>query len=179
MTAKQLHFQYQSIENFVHLLATIRFENTHDADDIAIWHERFDDEDGDSLFGTFLVELFPEGKTIQPEDIDIIMNRAERFLEKDDKTRQIKNARVKRHSPYWVHFKIDDIVYPCEFCEHTRTITDICVDFFRSFDDLSPEYLQKFILEHFEIKSDNSTVQRIARDAEFMCREILFRNRKR
>lgn len=39
MTEK-LYFSYKSIGNYIKLLATIKFENTHNAEDITIWHEK-------------------------------------------------------------------------------------------------------------------------------------------
>lgn len=174
MMERTVNFSYKSIGNFVKLLSTIRFENTHDPEDIAIWHERFDDEDGDELFETFLVELFPEGKTIQVDDIEAIIFRAERFLEKDEKARNIRNGYIKRKSTFWVYFKPTNTVYPCGFAKHSKIIHEICADFFKGFNEIDVNYLKRFILNNFEIRSSNSTVEKIANDAEFIRYSILF-----
>lgn len=169
-----VNFSYKSIGNFVKLLATIRYENTHEGHDVAVWHERFDDDSEDELFEKFLVELFPEGKTIQPEDIDTVIYKAERFLETDKKGQDIKNKYIKLESGYWVFFKPENKVYPCHYAEHSKFITKICADFFKGFDSIDADYLKKFILDNFEIASDNSTVERIAKDVEYIRTAILY-----
>lgn len=171
---KTVHFTYKSIGNFVKLLATIRFEQTESPEDISIWHERFDDDEADALFENFLVELFPEGKTIQVEDIETVIFRAKRFLETDEKAQNIRNGHIKRKSTYWVYFKPTNKVYPCGYAKHSKIIHDICADFFKGFDDIDVNYLKRFIMDNFEICSDNSTVERIAKDAEFIRYSILF-----
>lgn len=173
MGSRTVSFGYKSIGNFVRLLSTIRFENTHNGREIAIWHERFDEEDGDDLFEKFLVELYPEGKTIQPEDVETIINRAVRFLMKDEKTRQIRNRYTKFDNPYWVYFKPDDIVYGCDYAQHAEKVREICKDYFKDFDEIDPDFLREFILTNFEICSDNSTIERIAKDSRYMCMTIL------
>lgn len=160
------------------MLTTITYEKSHSARDISIWHERFDNAESDQLFEQFLVELFPEGKTIDVEDIGLVMNYAERFLEKDERAKEIKNNYVKRESYYWVHFKIDNVVHPCEFAQHSSMVTEICVDYFKDFEDIDLDYLKKFILEHFEIRSDNTTIQQIAQNVQFIALEIMRHNKK-
>lgn len=173
---EQLHFRYKSIGNFSRLLATILYEKSHSDMEIGIWHERFDNDESDDLFESFLVEMFPEGKTLQQEDIEALTNRAHRFLEKDRRAQDIRNFHIKAHNPYWVYFKPDNIVYPCEYARHSKKIGEICADFFKDFDEeIDIEYLRKFILENFEIKSDNSTIQRIASDARFIALGIQIR----
>ena len=169
-----VNFSYKSIGNFVKLLATIRYENTHEGHDIAVWHERFDDDAEDKLFESFLEELFPEGKTIQPEDINAVIHKAERFLETDKKGQDIRNKYIKLEYPYWVYFKPENKVYPCQFAEHSKTIAQICKNFFKGFDDIDLDYLKNFIRNNFEIRSDNTTIDRIIRDAAFIGRSIVF-----
>lgn len=173
-----MHFTYKSIGNFSKLLATILFEKSHSDREIGIWHERFDNDESDELFESFLVELFPEGKTLQTEDIEVLMNYAERFLEKDKRAQDIRNEHIKRSTPYWVYFKIDNIVHPCDYARHTQKIKEICADYFKDFDDIELDYLQKFIIENFEIKSNNSTISQIASDAHYILLEILRINKK-
>ena len=168
-----VHFSYKSIGNFVKLLATIQYEKTNSGRDIAIWHERFDNDDADELFEQFLYELFSEGKTLQIEDIELVTTHAARFLEKDEKAKEIRNDYIKRTSTYWVHFKVDNIVYPCEYAKHTETVMNICADYFKGFEDISVDYIKKFIRENFEIQSDNTTIEKISGDAAYICRTIL------
>ena len=172
---EQFHFRYKSIGNFSKLLATILYEKSHSDMEIGIWHERFDNDESDDLFESFLVELFPDGKTLQPEDIEVLMNYAERFLKKDKQAQDIRNLHIKAHNHYWVYFKPDNIVHPCEYAKHTDKIREICADFFKDFGDIDLDYLQKFILENFEINSDNSTVQSIASDARFIALYIMLK----
>lgn len=173
MGSKTVHFTYKSIGNFVRLISTVKFEKTHNNREIAIWHEIFDDEDGDELFEKFLVELYPEGKTIQPEDVETIINRAVRFLMKDEKARQIRNRYTKLDNTYWVYFKPDDIVFACEYAQHAEKVREICKDYFKDFDEIDPDFLREFILTNFEICSDNTTIERIAKDSKYMCMTIL------
>lgn len=173
-----VHFRYESIGNFAKLLTTIRFEKTHSAEDISIWHERFDSSEGDDLFESFLVELFPEGKTIDIEDIETIMAHAKRFLEKDDKARKIRNGHIKMKNTFWVYFKPDDVVYPCRYAEHAELIRKICIDFFKDFDDLDVDYLKRFILNNFELASSMSTIEKIAKDSPYILDAIFLDNKK-
>lgn len=173
---RTVHFTYKSIGNFVRLLSTIQFEKSHSPREIAVWHERFDDENGDALFEKFLVELYPEGKTIQVEDIETIVNRAKRFLAADERARHIRNRYTKFDNDYWVYFRPDDIVHPCEYAQHAEKIREICKDYFKDFDTIDPEFLREFILTNFEICSDNSTIERIAKDSRYMCTTIMLDN---
>lgn len=66
-------------EETIKILSTINFENTHNSEDIAIWHERFDNDESDDLFESLLEKLFPEGKTIDVEDVEIVTQYAEHF----------------------------------------------------------------------------------------------------
>lgn len=173
-----VNFTYKSIGNFVKLLATIKYEKTHNANEISVWHERFDNDESDELFESFLGELFPTGKTLEPEDIELVMNYADRFLEKDKQAQEIRNGYIKAKNYYWVYFKIDNIVYPCDYAKHAAKITEICMDYFKGVYDIDIDYLKKFIIDNFEIKSDNSTIQTIANDARFISMEIILSNIK-
>ena len=177
---EQLHFRYKSIGNFSKLLATILYEKSHSDMEIGIWHERFDNDESDELFESFLVEMFPEGKTLEEKDIEALMNRAHRFLQKDKQAQDIRNIYIKARNTYWVYFKPDNIVYPCKFANHSKKIGEICADFFKDFEEeIDIEYLRKFILENFEIRSDNSTIQHIARDARFIALDMQIRKLER
>ena len=171
--AETLNFTYKSIGNFVRLLSTIKYEQTHNSRDIAIWHEKFDNDDGDSLFETFLEKLFPNGGTIDIEHIENLIKYIENWLDKDEETRQIRNKYIKLDNPYWVYFKIDDIVRPCRFGDHAKVVRDICIDYFRGFNEISEDELRKFILNNFKVNSDNTTIQTIANDSKYLAMKIL------
>ena len=67
-------------------------------------------------------------------------------------------------------------VYACSFARHEETIIDILTAFFgKSIGDYSLCALKQFILNSFEIKSDNSSVRSIAEDAEFIQQTAYFR----
>lgn len=177
MTEK-LYFSYKSIGNYIKLLATIKFENTHNAEDITIWHERFDNDEADNLFESFLEKLFPKGKTIDVEDIETIMNYAEHFLETDIEARKMRADYRKFKYGSYVYFKPDiDVIY-ADVGKHADIVQRICIDYFKDFDDdycISPEMVKKFILSNFEIQSDNSTLERIANDCEYIATCISLR----
>lgn len=168
----KLHFTYQSIGNLCRLLATIQFEKEASSRDISIWHQRFDREECDALFEKFLSDIYPEGATIGKEEINNLVSYAERFLDNDKEAQQIAVEYDKLSNPYWVYFKIDNKVYPCDFCRHSETITQICAEYFKGFEEIDLSYLQKFIIENFEIKSRNSTVKSIANDARYIALKI-------
>lgn len=174
-----LHFTYRSIGNFVKLLATICWEKTASPRDISLWHQRFDRDEADDLFEKFAEELFPEGKTLDIPDIELIAEYAGEFLTKDPEA--VYNAIVydKRHIDSWVFFKPEQKLVEVNFGGHSEAVRNIVKDFFRGFDDeISKEYISKFILDNFEIKSDNLTVERIARDNAYLAESINFRNRR-
>lgn len=169
---KKLYFKYQSIGNLCRLLATVTFEKTGSSRDITIWHERFDRIECDELFEKFLGEIYPEGATIGEEQINKLVLHAEKFLQTDKEAQQIAVNYDKQMHTYWVYFKIDNKIYPCKFCQHSKTITQICADYYKDFEKIDLEELQKFIKENFEIKSRNSTIEQIAKDAQYIALNI-------
>lgn len=173
---KQVSFTYKSIGNFAKLLSTILYEKEHTAKEITLWHMRYDGEETDALFEQFLEELFPAGGTLNVEEIKVLTNHAERFLNKDDLAIQQRAQYEKREYKSWVYFKIDKKVFPCDFAKHQETIKNICVDYFKGFEKIDRGYLKKFILENFEIRSDNSTIERIANDVLYIADCIKFRS---
>ena len=176
MTEK-LNFSYKSVGNFIKLLSTINFENTHNSEDIVIWHERFDNDKADDLFESFLEKLFPKGKTIDIEDVETVTKYAEHFLETDIEAHRMRaNYRKFTYSSY-IYFKPDINVIYAEFGKHTQIVKDICIDYFKDFDDsyISKEMVKKFILNNFEVKSDNTTLEKIANDCNYLANCINLR----
>lgn len=173
---KELHFKVKSPANFVNLACTILFEKCDKLKELGVvWREVFDDSKGDQLFQEFMEELFPEGCTIGQKEIVQIMNKAIRFLETDVSCLEIKARYDKMRFPYYVYFEPLHKVYECEFAEHEDTVIRILEDFFgESIVDYDTEKLKNFIISSFEIRSDNSTVFSIAKDAEYIQRAIYF-----
>lgn len=171
--AETVNFTYESVENFARLLITIQFEKTKPSRDITIYHQRFDKE-SDEIFGKFLEELFPNGGTIDIPQIDMLVEYVYRFLQKDDKARSLYADYDKSRLYSWVYFKPDNIVRSADIGQHMLVIQDICKDFFKDFEqkDLSKEYMQKFLRENFEIKSDYTTMNNIINDVDWIIREI-------
>lgn len=176
MEKKTLHFSYESIGNFVRLLITIRFENIYNPRDITVFHQRFRDEP-DELFEKFLIELYPNGCTVGENEINNLTSHIHSFLQKDETAKDLYATYDKRKYESYVYFKPDKAVHYAEFGNHSNLVTQICCDYFKDFapDEIKLDYLKKFILENFEIKSDNTTVERVSNDAAYICREILFR----
>lgn len=175
-TEKQtLHFSYKSIGNFVRLLVTIQFENTHNSRDISIFHQRFRNEP-DELFEEFLTELYPNGGTIGENEITNLTSYIHNFLQKDEAARDLYVTYDKHTYDSYVYFKPDKTVHYAEFGNHSNLVTQICCDYFKDFspDEINLDYLKKFILENFEIKSDNTTVEKVSCDAAYIGRKIIF-----
>lgn len=161
-----LHFSYRSIGNMAKLLATICFEKTASPRAITIWHQRFDNEESDELFERFCEECFPNGKTLDIPDIELIAEHAGEFLTKDPEALEYAIAYDKRAFSSWVYFKPDNKLVEVQFGYHTSTVRDFLEDYFKDFDEVDGDYLERFILKNFEIKSDNLTLEMIARDCK-------------
>lgn len=175
---KILHFQYKSIGNLVRLLTSIKFEKYESERDVIVFHERFRDEP-DELFEKFLTDLYPDGCTIRENEINNLTSYIRTFMQKDDTARDYYAQYDKSVCGSYVYFKPDKTVYPVEFGGHANCITQICCDFFKDFskNDLDLDYLRRFILDNFEIKSDNTTVERVSDDADYIAREIFIQRR--
>ena len=78
----------------------------------------------------------------------------------------------------YVYFKPDINVIYAEFGKHTEIVKDICIDYFKDFDDdscISKEMIKPFILNYFEVKSDNTTLEKIANDCDYIANCISLR----
>ena len=178
MTAERLHFKVESPANFVKLACTILFERKEKLleDYGSTWHDVFDGDAGDRHFQRFMEDLFPNGCTVGESELNLITDRAVRFLKTDEACLDIKANHDKARFTYWVYFAPEHKVYACSFARHEETIIDILTAFFgKSIGDYSLCALKQFILNSFEIKSDNSSVRSIAEDAEFIQQTAYFR----
>ena len=168
-------FRYKSPENLTRLLCEIVYEQTHSPREIFIYHERFDNET-DTFFYDMLTELYPNGATIGEKEINECVKWIDNFLEKDERAINIKSMREWEDCDSGVYFDIDKKVFGCSHTSHQQTVKNICVDYFKGFDnrELTVECVRQFILEHFKIKSRFSTVNTIANDARYIRDCIIF-----
>lgn len=170
-----LHFSYESPENLVRLLTNINYEKTHSNMEISIYYQRLDKEP-DSFFYDVMCKLYPSGTTVDIKEIQEITEYIHNFLETDEEAKELKAQWEMQHLSSYVYFKLDKKVYPCGFAKHSKTVRDICVDYFKDFekDILTVEMIEKFILDNFTIASSNSSIYSIAKDSYFIYECILF-----
>ena len=72
----------------------------------------------------------------------------------------------------YVYFKPDINVIYAEFGKHAEIVKNICIDYFKDFDDdycISKEMIKTFMLNYFEVKSDNTTLEKIANDCDYIA----------
>lgn len=166
---KTLHFRYESIENFCRLLLNITFEKSNFRSKYSgVWYKIYDNTDGEQLIKNFLEKLYPDGATIGEQEITALFNMCIDYIEntKDEKVRNLINADIKRKNPYWVYSKYENRVYPCEFAEHTQTVSKIVANFFKkTLREATTEEIKKFILSNCVVHSENLTVEQIANDS--------------
>lgn len=162
----EVNFSYKSIENMVRLLVTCRLDQLKDVypNYSGIFYAVFDSEQGEQRLLKILEELYPDGKTITPEDVDIILARCIKYIddEEDECVRKYRNEEAYMTGS-WVYSKWNDRAYACDFGKHTQMIAELLCDFYgKSLLDLSDETISKFIKSNFVIKSDNSDLDKIA-----------------
>ena len=167
MAIKQIAFSYKSIGNFARLLVTIQIEKTKSQRDMIVFHRRFDKED-DEVFESFLCELYPSGVTIGEKEINELVSFVVEFMKKDVEAQNLYVDYDKKHFSSYVYFKVDNKVFPASHTSHMILVKDICRDYFKGFENLSVDYVEKFIKENFEIKSDFSSAESIVRDARYI-----------
>lgn len=178
MTAERLHFKVDSPANIVKMCCTIIFERNEKLLEEygSVWHDVFDGEAGDAHFQQFMEDLFPDGCTVGENELNLITNRAVCFLKTDVACLDMKANHDKARFTYWVYFAPEHKVYGCSFARHEETIIDVLTAFLgKSIEDYSSYALKQFILNSFEIKSDNSSVRSIAEDVDFIQQTVYFR----
>lgn len=172
--AKRLHFSYKSPENFVNLLVTIQIANNYDKRIVCVYHKVFDSINGDEQFYKFMVELFPNGCTIGKKEIELITDRTIKYLNFDEKCRHLFVEYDKQHCGSYVYSKALDKLYPAEFGEHLAKVVEACQDFFLGADNITTEAVRKFIRNNLEIKSDNTSINTILNDVDYITRCCVF-----
>ncbi len=162
----EVNFSYKSIENMVRLLVTCRLDQLKDVypNYSGIFYAVFDNERGEQRLLKILEELYPDGKTITPEDVDVILARCIKYIddEEDECIRKYRNEEAYRTGS-WVYSKWNDRAYACDFSRHTEMIAELLVDFYgKSLLDQSDETISRFVKSNFIIQSDNSSLDKIA-----------------
>ena len=170
MKKETLHFTIQSPGNMAKLLCTILFEKgDQDKEYEWVWHKAFEGEKGDKLFEQFLVELFPEGCVIGEPEIKRVIVKALKYLKTDVDCLELKAKYDKSMSNSYVYFAPLHKVFPCDYTEHTETVSKILADYFgEAIKDYDLEKLKNFISSSFEIESDNTSVAKIVRDMDYL-----------
>lgn len=164
--SESVSFSYKSIENMVRLLAMCRLDNLENVypNYGGIFHAVFDNEGGEQRLLRILEELYPAGKTINPQDVDTILARCIRYIddEEDECVRKYRNEEAYMTGS-WVYSKWNDRAYACDFGKHAQMISELLIDFYGdSLLDQSDETISKFVKSNFVIKSDNSALDNIA-----------------
>lgn len=163
--SEYLNFTYKSIGNFCHLLLNIQYEKTHTPREIAVFHQRFDNDETDDLIEEILVKLFPNGANIGEKELMQLTSYFEIFMAKDKKTQDLFVQYDKRSYGSYVYFKPDNIVVYAPMGQHNEIVQNICLDFFKDFQSVDVEYLKKFLKENFEIASDFTSIENVVADA--------------
>lgn len=178
MTEK-IHFTIQSPENFVRLCATILFEkDEQELERIGYaWHNLLDTDDGENLFKKFIDEVLPLGGMIGEPEIIAIKNKAIQYLDTNENALEFQANYDKKRYDSWVYFKPYHKVYQVGFCKHREKAEELLFDFFNGIDDYDFEKFKRFIKENFEVCSENTSVESLVKDADWMLRNIILGNR--
>ena len=171
--SEYLTFTYKSIGNFCHLLLNVQYEKTHTSREIAVFHQRFDNDKTDSLIEEILIKLYPEGVIIGEKELVQLTSYIENFMIKDKETQDLFVEYDKRHYVSYVYFKPDNKVVPVEFGKHTETVKNICLDYFKDFQSVDIDFLEKFLKENFEVSSDFTTIDDVIADVRYIALEIV------
>lgn len=176
---EHLHFKVESMANFAKLCCTILFEKSDKLKELGfVWHKMFDGCKGDQLFQGFMEELFPDGCTIGERELTQITNKAIRFLETDISCLEVKADNDRKRFTYYVYFAPMHKVFKCGFAEHEETVIRILTDFFgKSIADYEVDKLKRFVINSFEIHSDNTSISSIINDLEYIQRTVYWRSR--
>lgn len=170
--SEKIPFRYESIGNILRLLVNIQFENTYDKRDVTIYHAIFDIKP-DDIFEQFITKLYPNGCTVGKTEIENVTTQIYHFLQTDAAACDEYMRYDKRKYGSYVCFIPDKKVYYAAHGNHAGLVHTLCLDYFQDFDKIDVEYLRRFILDNFEIKSDNNTtIQAIAADADYIAELI-------
>ena len=170
---KKLHFSYESIGNLCRLLVNIMIERTGSNREITVYHQRFDREPDDT-YEAFLTKLYQNGCTIGEQELKALVNQIRNFMETDEASVHLFLEYDKKHLPSYVLSKLDNKIQFAQIGEHEQLIQNAVMDWFKDFDmdDIDTDYVYKFIMDNFEIKSDYSTLKQIANDISINFHEI-------
>lgn len=176
-----LHFTYESPENLCKLLCTIHFEKTcKDKVLNYLWHDFFGRNKSDETVYRLMTELWPQGCTMNVDEIEQLTERMKAFLLEDDELIKKRVEYEKTMYPLYVFSKWNNKVVQCGFAEHVDKIAELCAEFFgKSIEDVPDDAISSFINSNFEIKSDCSTTSSIAQDVDIMRMNIYAKVRGR
>lgn len=148
-------------------------ERAGDSREITVYHQRFDREP-DVIYETFLTKLYPNGCTIGEQELKALVNQIRNFMETDETSVHLFLEYDKKHMESYVLFDLDNKIQFAPLGEHTQLIQNAVMDYFKDFDidDIDTDYVYKFIMDNFEIKSDCSTLKQIANDISVNFHEI-------
>lgn len=169
---EKLCFRTESTENFTKLLCRILFEKSPDYKEYNwLWHQVFDKDSnkGDELMYQFMCEAQPEGGAIDPE---LIFKTVMKHLIEDDEYKDLQNNHLKKTRGSWVYSAWNKKLALCDFLAHAQTVIDLCIEYFKGMKDIQPEDVTNFILNNIEIKSDYTTIYKVANDS-FVLRQII------
>lgn len=173
--SEKIHFKYENIGNMIRILVSLIFESKYDKRDITTYHARFDDE-SDDYFENIVKKLYPNGCTIGETELQNMTEYLFNLMQRDEKCKDLYAKWDKSHMYSWVYFKPDKTVEYAVVGDHARIVKDKCLEYFRKCENIDARYLQKFILENFEIRSDCSTIEQISKDAPYIAEQININN---
>lgn len=178
MSDKQsLSFSYKSTGNLIHMITDVVFERSFHTSprDISVYHQRYDAE-SDEFFQGILERLYPDGCTIGETEITAVVEFIRGLMSRDEKCKDLYVDWDKHHSSSWVYFKPEKHFEYADTGEHMMIVTNIMCDFFKGMDDnsLSVDYIKKFILENFEIRSQVTNLKILSNNTDYILSCIKF-----
>lgn len=125
-----LHFTYESPENLCKLLCTIHFEKTcQDKVLNYLWHDFFGRNKSDETVYRLMTELWPQGCTMNVDEIEQLTERMKAFLLEDEELIKKRVEYEKQRYPLYVFSKWNNKVVQCGFAEHVDKIAELCAEF--------------------------------------------------
>ena len=180
-TTQKIHFRVESPANVTALCVNILIEKDKDfLSEYGYAYRHFINNDNLEKFVTNCIyEVLPKGGTITEEVIKTITNIVKNFVKNDEDCLEAQANHLKRTMNSWVYFKPFHKTYEAPFAHHADIALKCLREFFKGQKEIDLLYFKNFIFANFEVKSDNTTVNTLVGDAEYMLREILWANEAR
>lgn len=166
-----VHFRVKSPENFARLCITIMYEKRtliSDEDKIIFdaWYEIFnrgDDAACDKLVYDMLAKIMPCGGTIGQQQLEQLLNATIEYVKHECKEQIAKSSFARYDSA--VYSKYNNETRYVTFAEHMNTIYEMCKEFFDDdLDEYSRTTIKNFIIQNFEVKGSQLSLEGIAND---------------